>query len=132
MSQIAHDSWNSSNAVPHFIQLKSAEYLTDPAMIRAYRKLYDPPEDQIRFLRRISRNLQFSIWIRSVVWSCSLICVIAFTFMTIISMDFRMQSLIFPRTIVVSDEEADNSSPTLAIQSEAEEKVADRDDRVIR
>jgi len=132
MVQIFGDPWNTSNSVPHFTPLKSAEYLTDPAVIKAYQKLCEAPDDQIRFLRRISRKLHFGIWIRSVAWSLSLVFAIALAFMMIVRMDFHMKSLIYPQTTVFSEEETDDSSKTVTAPKKAEERVTEKDGPVIR
>jgi hypothetical protein len=136
MTEIVHDPWNTSNSVPHFTPLKSAEFLTDPAVIKAYNEIRDEPY-QIRFIQRISRNLHFGIWIRSVVWFCSLIFAIAVSFMMIVRMDFHMKSLIYPQATVNADEENDDSTTTMAIQSESEEpaseeRVTEKEGPVIR
>lgn len=127
MAPSSRDPWNTSYSVPHFTPLKSAEYLTDPAVIRAYNKLCDPPEDQLRFIRRISRNLHFNIWIRSVLWCCSLVFATGIAFATIVHMDFRMKSLIFPSAVVDAEDDADESSRTMAIQAKSEERVTATD-----
>lgn len=132
MTQFVKDPWNTSNAVPHFTPLKSAEYLTDPVVIRAYNQLCDSPDDQIRFIRRISRSLHFGIWIRSVAWFCSLVFAIGITFMMIVEMDFHMKSLIYSQTVVSDEEDSDSSSQTLAIQAETEEKVAETEAPTVR
>lgn len=128
MAPSLREPWNTSYTVPHFTPLRSAEFLSDPAVIREYNKLNDPPEDQSRFLMRISRNLQFGIWIRSVIWCCSLVFAVGISFTTIVHMDQRMKSLIYPSPVVSSDQNSPDSSKALAIKTQAEERVAETDE----
>ena len=107
MDSFSRDPWDSSNSVPHFTPLKSAEYLTDPAVINAYEQRCQPPGDQIRLISRISRNLHFGIWMRSVMWCCSLVFAVGISLMIVMRMDFRRQSLIYRQTPFVAEEESD-------------------------